>query len=113
MRFVRDHQNRLVLRIADTTQQGPNLQRLSRIQVAGWLIREHDRRIVQQRPGDRHALPLAAGERVRPVGQPMLQMHQTQQFIHPVARLRQAAALNQRRQAPHSRADSVGSRLYS
>ncbi len=35
------------------------------IEVAGWLVGQDDRRIVDQRAGDRDALALSAGEFVR------------------------------------------------
>ena len=41
---------------------------LRRIEVAGRLVGQHQARPMHQRPGDRHALQLAAGELARPAG---------------------------------------------
>ena len=40
---------------------------VDRVEVAGRLVGEHERRLADERPGDRHPLPLAAGQLRRPV----------------------------------------------
>ena len=46
-----------------------------RVEVAGRLVGHEDRRAVDQRPGDRHALLLAAGELAGVVVHPVAQAH--------------------------------------
>ena len=45
------------------------------VEVAGRLVGQENARLVHQRPGDGHALPLAAGELVGPVLHPVAQPH--------------------------------------
>ena len=44
-----------------------------RVELAGRLVGQDQDRLLDQRPGDRHALLLAAGELVRPVVEPVSQ----------------------------------------
>ena len=41
------------------------------VEVAGRLVGEHQRRLADDGPRDRHPLPLAAGQLVRPVAEPV------------------------------------------
>ena len=58
-----------------------------RVEVAGRLVGEQQRRAVDQRPGDRDALLLAAGELRRVVVQPVAQADALEQLRGPVAAL--------------------------
>ena len=49
-----------------------------RVEIAGRLVREQDGRIVDERPRNRHPLPLSPGELVRPVGHPVVELDQVQ-----------------------------------
>src|SRR6059058_618104 len=51
------------LRLAPEERQ--DLARVLGIQVAGRLVRQHELRLADERPGDRHALQLAAGKLAR------------------------------------------------
>jgi hypothetical protein len=48
-------------------QQRHDLFAGARVQVSGRLVGEEDRRIVDQRPGNRHPLLLSAGKLVGPM----------------------------------------------
>ena len=60
-------------------QQREDLQTGPRIEVAGRLVGQHDRRPPHQRPGDRHALLLAARELTRVVTEPRAEPEPLQQ----------------------------------
>ena len=51
----------------EALEDGHDLDAGLRVEVAGRLVGEQDRRIVDERPGDRDALTLAARQLVRPV----------------------------------------------
>ena len=58
-----------------------------RVQVSGRLVGEEDRRIVDERPRDRDALTLSAGELVRLVRHPVREAHGLQRLDGPLAAL--------------------------
>jgi hypothetical protein len=62
--IVRDHQNRRALLRVDLAQQREHALGRLRVEVAGGLVGQDQRRIQSQRADDRHALLLPAG-RVR------------------------------------------------
>ena len=69
---VRDRHDRRARRV-QLLQQREDVRAGAGVQVAGGLVGEQDRRAADQRPGDRHALALAARElrrRVRRAGAP-------------------------------------------
>ena len=57
------------------------------VQVAGRLVGQQQRRLPDHGPGDRHPLPLPAGQLVRPVPQPVGQADPLQRGPGPVAPL--------------------------
>ena len=57
----------------------------ARIEVAGRLIREEQRRMIDQRPRDRHALLLAPGKLRGLVVHPVAQTHAAQHLLGPLA----------------------------
>ena len=70
-RVVGDHHDRLPELVDGAAEQPEHLGAGLRVEVAGRLVGEHDRRPAGEGPGDRDALLLAAGELVRPVPQPV------------------------------------------
>ena len=56
-----------------------------RVEVAGRLVGQQQRRLADDRPGDRHPLPLAAGQLVRPVVEPVRQPDPVQRRGRPGA----------------------------
>ena len=71
--IVRDDDHRQPLLAVETAKQRDHVLAGAAVEVAGRLVAHEDRRAVDERPGDRHALLLAAGELggmvVEPVGQ--------------------------------------------
>ena len=65
--LVRDQQDRDAVLLVETLEDLHHLDAGPRVEVAGRLVGQHDRRVVDQRAGDRHALLLAAGQLVRVV----------------------------------------------
>jgi len=61
--LVGDNDDRLT-RFVELHQQLHDLVRGPRVEVPGGLVSEHDGRVVDQRPGHRHPLALAARELV-------------------------------------------------
>ena len=59
--------NDRVPRLVKTSEDAHDFRAGLRVEVPGRLVREKDRRIVDERPGDGDALALAAGQLVRPV----------------------------------------------
>jgi hypothetical protein len=68
---VGHHHDGLAELIDRAAQQAEHLGPRPRVEVAGRLVGEHDRRAARERTGDRHALLLAAGELVGPVVEPV------------------------------------------
>ena len=83
-----------------TPEQLEHLQRARRVERAGGLVRQQQRRLVHQRAGDREPLALAAGEDAGEVVRLLAQPEQVEQA--PRARLRAPA-----RARPRSRAAST------
>ena len=67
LRIVRHHDDRLADFAVETLEQLQDLLGRRAIEVAGGLVGDDQRRIADQRAGDRDALLLAAGELVRVV----------------------------------------------
>src|SRR5437588_2265832 len=65
----------------DLQQQLDDLPRGGRVQVAGGLVGEEDQRVMDQRPGDRHPLLLAARELVGTLGLLALQADDAQHLL--------------------------------
>ena len=59
---VGDEDERLAVLAVEPAEEGEDLGRALRVEVAGRLVGEDERRPVHQRSGDRHPLLLAAGE---------------------------------------------------
>ena len=62
LRVVRDQHDRRPSGGVDRSQQLHDVPAVRAVEVAGRLVGEHDRRVVRQRAGERHALLLAAGQ---------------------------------------------------
>ena len=60
VQVVGDQHQRGAMRVALLQQQFQHLGGMGRVKIAGGLIGQQQRRLVNQRPGDRHALHLAA-----------------------------------------------------
>ena len=54
-------------------QEGGNHVGGLMIEIAGWLVRKHQWRLVRESAGNRHALLLPTGELRRPVIQPLIE----------------------------------------
>ena len=83
---VRDHDNRSVLFLMKLVEQVHDRAARLRIQCAGRLIRQNDRRIVCHRPRNRNSLLLASGELCRRVIHPVSHPYHLQQLrgaLHP------------------------------
>ena len=59
-----DHQNRLLAAV-QVEQQRCHVLGCGAIQIAGWLVTKHEPRLPDERPRDRHPLPLAARQLTR------------------------------------------------
>ena len=59
---VRHQDERRAARTVDLPQQLHDVAAVGAVEVAGWLVGQHDRRVVGQGAGERDALLLAAGE---------------------------------------------------
>ena len=101
LRIVRDEHDRRAAPAIDVDQEVDDLVAGAGVEIAGRLVGEQDRRLVGQRPRDRHALLLAAGELRRIVMAP-----------RPPGRPRRAA---RPRGAPASGAPAIssGTRTFS
>ena len=87
-RIVRDHQDGLPqppVQVAQNLQHG---LRILRVEIPGGLVGQQNRRVIHNRPRNRHALLLAAGERIRFVIQPLPDPQQAQHFLEFGFRLR-------------------------
>jgi hypothetical protein len=65
VRLVRDQQDGDAALLVQLLERAHDLLAGLRIEVAGRLVGQHQRRIAHQRAGDRHPLLLAAGQLVR------------------------------------------------
>ena len=63
---MRDHDHRLP-HVVEALKDREDLRARARIEVSGGLVREDERRVVQEGPRDRHALLLPSGELARAV----------------------------------------------
>ena len=77
-----------------------------RVEVAGRLVGQQQRRLADHRPGDRHPLPLAAGQLVRPVVEPVAQPDPVQRAPRPAAAA--PAAVRRRRAGRRPRCPARG-----
>ena len=77
-RIVSDEDDRLALLVVQALEQTDDLCPGLAIQVASWLIRQQDSRVVNQCAGDCHTLLLSAGELVRAVVHAVAQTDQFQ-----------------------------------
>ena len=82
-----DHRDRLAVLLGGGAQEREHLARGSRVEIAGRLVGEDDRRAGRQGAGDRHALLLTAGELTRTVRQPVAESEDGHQVIDPRAGL--------------------------
>ena len=79
------------------SKQRHDLQAGLGVQVAGGLVGQNDRRAVDQRPGNGHALALAAGELIGLVVHARLKADVGQRFLGPLdARGGRRAVIDQR-----------------
>src|SRR5882757_2284088 len=83
-RVVSDHDDRLVELAPRPLQEAEDVGAAARVQVAGGLVGEDDRRLAGQCPGDGNALLLAAGQLGRAVPQPVGQAHRFDDGVEPV-----------------------------
>ena len=81
VRVVRDHDHRLPELLRRAAQQLEDLLPRRRVEVAGRLVGEDDRRLRDERARDRDALLLAAGELGRPVLAPVGEADALQQVL--------------------------------
>src|SRR5574339_882726 len=67
VRLVRDEDDGDAALDVETLEDSHYLDAGARIEVAGRLVREDDRRLVDERPGDGHALLLSSRQLIRVV----------------------------------------------
>ncbi len=72
--FMRDQDDRVSIAV-QPREQRHDLNAGGSVQVAGRFVCKKNRRIVYQRAGDRHALPLAAGQLIWLMHHPVGQIH--------------------------------------
>jgi hypothetical protein len=82
---VGHHDHRLAQALDDVADQGEDLATGVGVQRAGRLVGEEDIRACDERPGDRDALLLAAGELGRAMAQPVGQAGPLDDLRHPRA----------------------------
>src|SRR5439155_8034803 len=75
---VGDHQHRLAVVAVERTQQGEHLFGGISVEVAGGLVADQQRRVGDDREGNRHALLLPARQLARLVGGAVGQTYQLQ-----------------------------------
>ena len=109
MRVVRDHHHRLAELLGRRAQELEDAGARLRVEVAGRLVGEHDRRPRDERAGDRDALLLAARELGRTVVAPVGQPDPLQQVLEE-RRVRLLAGDRQRqaRRSPRRSASAAG-----
>ena len=86
-------------RCVQIANQRENLLAGVRVEIAGRLVGEQDRRIDRQRARDRDALALAAGQLLRQVLQAVAELHQSQQLARALVDLLARPAAQVQRQA--------------
>src|SRR6185369_16640501 len=67
LRVVRDDHESLVALAVESPQESKDLRRFGGVEIPRRLVREDERRGIDECPGDRHPLLLAARQLVRPV----------------------------------------------
>src|ERR671937_2284476 len=82
--IVRDHYGRLLIRVDRLAHELEDLAARRRVEVAGRLVGEDDRRTADERASNRDALLLAAGELRRPVRTAVGQADAVEQLFHPL-----------------------------
>ena len=83
--FVRDEHDG-VARFVQALEERHDLDAGLRVEVAGRLVGEQDRRVVDERARDRHALTLAAGQLVRPVVLAVAQLDLLERLVRALGR---------------------------
>ena len=78
-----DHDEARARLALQPAQLRPGLRPQPGIERRQWLIEQQQRRLSRQRPGQCHALLLAAGKLGRAAGAEARKPHQRQQFLHP------------------------------
>jgi hypothetical protein len=79
-------------------EQPQHLQGGSAIEIASWLVGEHDPGFVAKRPGDRDALPLTAGQRRWEMPRTIVKADLLEQLLRPGSCSSRRSACQQRRQ---------------
>ena len=79
-----DDEDRLLLAVQVEQQLADGLGGVA-VEVAGRLVGQQQDRLVDQRPGDGHALPLAAGQLGRAVVEPAGQADAVEQLTGPLS----------------------------
>ena len=85
--LVGDHQHGQVVRLAETANHAQHLAAELRVERRGHFVEQHHLGTHGQRPRNRHALLLAAGQLRREMLQLVLQADHRQQLLGPFARL--------------------------
>ena len=109
--FVRHHHDRHMRFPRGFIEQRPELLGGMRIEVAGRLIGEKHRGFHDQRPGDRDALLLPAGERIGAVVGAVFHFEQAEEIANPRAWAIASRPSSCSGSAIFSKAESVGMRL--
>ena len=82
--LVGDHHDRLAELVRRSAQEREHLGGGGRVEVAGRLVGEHHRRLVDERPGDGDALLLAAGELRRAVREAVADADGRDELLEPL-----------------------------
>ena len=85
--FVMSDQHDRISRVVQLVKQCHNLVARLRIQVPGGFIRKEHRRMSRHRPGNGHPLLLAAGQLIRAVVPPSVELHPFQRRSGPFSSL--------------------------
>src|SRR5277367_2027380 len=73
--FLVGHDDDRVALLVEVLEQGEDLDAGLGIEVSRGLVRQDNRRPVDERPGDRHALALTAGKLIWPVVDALAEPH--------------------------------------
>src|SRR6478752_5927421 len=85
--IMRDDDEGLPLCLVELLHERDHLVRRLAVEVSRWLVRPDDRGLVDERAGDRDALPLAAGEFGGLVPRPLAQPYEIECVQRPLPRL--------------------------